>query len=101
MTTGRSYNMYFSYGHESGLEFHETAEQAKARAEEEFGYDQDEAPDGWHDEVEHTFWGEVRQKVVETGRRPTRPEDTVSYDEVVEYALKDVDAVLTKPGEAR
>ncbi len=79
--------MYFSYDHEDGIGFHETAEEAKARALKSFGYDEDAAPDGWNEEVENICWGEVRQKVTETARRKADP--GAGYDEHVEYALLD------------
>ena len=49
--------MWFSYDHEDGVAFHDTAEQARAAAERAFGFDQDEAPDGWHEEVATICWG--------------------------------------------
>ena len=82
--------MWFSYDHEDGVSFHDTPEQAKAAAERAFGFDQDEAPDGWHEEVATICWGEVRGRVAETSRRPTTPEDGIDCAEFVEYSLVDV-----------
>lgn len=79
--------MWFSYDHENGISFHCTEEQAKEAAESAFGYDKDEAPDGWHEEVATTCWGVVRGRVEETSRRPTTPEDGIDCAEFVEYTL--------------
>lgn len=81
--------MFFSYDHEDGIEFHETAEEAKARAEKALDMDRDEAAEGWSEEVTQICWGEVRGRVVETERRPVTPEDNLDCDEVVDYAMQD------------
>ena len=81
--------MYFSYDHEDGIEFHETAEAAKARAEKALEMDRDIAPDGWPENVDDSCWGEVRGKVVETMRRPKNECDCCDCDEIVEYELID------------
>lgn len=79
--------MFFSYDHENGIEFHETAEAAKARAEENFQYDQDAAPDGWHEEVDSICWGKVSERVVETDRHP---DPSGEFEELISYELKPI-----------
>ena len=81
--------MFFSYDHEDGIEFHETAEEAKARAEKALDMDRDVAEDGWDDNVTDICWGEVKGRVVETMRHPTTPEDNTDCDEWVDYAMQD------------
>ena len=81
--------MFFSYDHEDGIEFHETAEEAKARAEKALDMDRDVAEDGWDDNVTDICWGEVKGRVVETMRRPTTPEDNTDCEEWVDYAMQD------------
>jgi hypothetical protein len=81
--------MFFSYDHEDGIEFHETAEEAKARAEKALDMDRDFAEDGWDDNVTDICWGEVKGRVVETMRRPTTPEDNTDCEEWVDYAMQD------------
>ena len=82
--------MYFSYDHEDGIEFHETAASAKARAEAALDGDRDYADEGWHEEVESICWGEIKGRVTETLRRPVDPErdGNVGFDEYVDYAVK-------------
>jgi hypothetical protein len=79
---------FFSYDHEDGIAFHETAEEAKARAEKCFQYDIDDAPEGWHEEVENICWGTVNQKITETSRK--KAEGGKGYDEEVDYKLLNV-----------
>jgi len=81
--------MYFSYDNEDGIKFHDTAEEAKHRAEAALEANRDYASEGWEDTVSDICWGEVNGHVVETMRRPTTPEDDVDYDEFVDYALLD------------
>lgn len=84
---------YFSYSAEEGFELHETAEEAKKSAEDMLGFDRAEArSDGWGDYVDDTCWGEVRQQVVETMRRPATDEDGLGapYDIILDYDLVDV-----------
>jgi hypothetical protein len=83
--------MFFSYDHEDGIEFHDTAEQAKARAEAALDGDRDYADDGWNEEVIWICWGEVKQRVCETSRRKVEPEEGKDYEEEVDYGLRDTD----------
>lgn len=61
---------FWSYSDASGFERHETAEQARAAAEQALDWHRDESSDGWaeEDEVTRTCWGEIREAVVETAR---------------------------------
>ena len=89
--------MFFSYDHEDGIEFHDTAEQAKARAESALDGDRDYADDGWTEEVIWICWGEVKQRVCETSRRKVEPEEGKDYEEEVDYGLRDTDNAHALP----
>ncbi len=82
--------MFFSFDTEDGIEFHKTAEEAKAKAEKNLDLCRDYADDGWDENVQDICWGEVRGRVTETERRPCTPEDCMDCDEIVDYALLDL-----------
>lgn len=84
---------YFSYCPEDGIELHETAEQAAEAAQYYLDQEREEACEGWADNVDQICWGELKQRVVETMRRPRTDEDTFissDCDTVVDYDLIDV-----------
>jgi len=79
--------MFFSYDPENGIEFHETEEQAKKRAQAALDSEQDTAmDDGWGDQVDEICWGVVGQKVVETSREPAPDES--EFAEIITYELR-------------
>ena len=85
---------FFSYDHENGPEFHSTAKEAKKRADEALDNDREYAYEGWAEEVEQICWGKILGQVVETERRPVKPEDGLcGFDEYVDYQLSDTHAV--------
>lgn len=96
--------LWFSYDKEGGFLLHETAEIAKKSAEESLESYREIAPDeGWFEDVEHIYWGEVKQKVEikELLQRPPKEElDDDCYDsegrywgewnQIVDYQLIDL-----------
>lgn len=84
---------YFSYCPDEGFELHETAEQAQEAVNNALDFERGEASEGWADYVDQFCWGELKQRVVETMRRPRTDEDTfvsADYDTIVGYALVNV-----------
>ena len=75
---------FFSYSPDLGIEWHDTAEAAKASADEELKqYRKDAKFDGeWPAEVEDIRWGEVKERTAEV------PHDEGGCD----YTLKAVEA---------
>jgi hypothetical protein len=85
---------YFSYDPTGyGFELHETREEAKKAANDALDYEKREAVfGGWDDNVTKICWGELKQWVVITARRPRIDEDSFissDCDEVVEYGLSE------------
>lgn len=77
----------------AGLEFHETAEAARAAAQEALDGERDHADEGWSEEVNDICWGEIVQCAVETSRRPFDPDKDAptcpgTFDEFVDYGLE-------------
>lgn len=71
-----------------GFDFHDSAEEAKAKAEESLQYFADEAAsDGWSDEVERICWGEVKEVVTEVSRKKA-PKGS-KFDVIIDYKLRD------------
>ena len=86
---------FFSYDPNDRVRFHATAEEAKAEAQHAFDMYRDEAGDGWDESVGDVCWGEVKEQVQETFRRPYDHEqdshiDPTLCDEVVDYDLKPI-----------
>jgi len=79
------------------ITYHKTAEEAKAKAEEELQWCRDEAIDGWPDETIWIHWGEIKQVVVETRRLDKEGcekegiEFRDNWDCYVEYDLVDTE----------
>lgn len=69
-----------------GFDIFKTAEEAKAAAEKALDDERAEADEGWNEEVERIYWGEIKGHVVEIERRPAEP--GMPFDEIVDYALK-------------
>jgi len=82
---------FFSYDPNDRIRFHDTAEEAKAEAESALDAYRDEAPEGWDENTDEVCWGEVKEQVQETMRRPYDPERDHDIDgdctEVIDYAL--------------
>jgi len=78
--------MYYSYDPEDGIAFHETAEEAKARAEKALEDAEFHAADSdwsWNENEEEISWGEVRGKV----RYNDRPLDEEEKKENPEWSF--------------
>jgi hypothetical protein len=82
---------FFSYDPDNGFETHQTLEQAKSAAGKCLGSYRDDAHEGWADEVTGICWGEIKQIIAETERRPRTDEDNCDpdLDEFVDYKLVD------------
>jgi len=83
-------NKFFMFDPLGGIKFFGTAEAARIAAEEVLELFRDESAEGWSDEVTEVCWGEVRQQVEETSRRPACAEYPAVLDEIVDYGFKDV-----------
>lgn len=87
--------MYYSYDPESGIEFHATAEEAKARAQRALDAAEFHAADSdwsWTENEGEISWGEVRGKVSVDDRPPTAEEkaDNPEWEFVRRLSLDDV-----------
>jgi len=73
---------------QDGPEFFDTAEEAKARAEEILEDYKERSSDGWDEEVEDLHWGEyvVREEATQTVCEPA-PEGS-QFDEIWDYELR-------------
>jgi hypothetical protein len=86
--------MYFSIDPDGYVEFHQTVEEAKKRAEGDLEHCQDcAATDGWHEDVTNICWGEVKQRVVLESSTPT---PGGRFDSIDEYVLVDVPPSLPR-----
>ena len=86
-------DMWFSVDSCDDVEFHETEDEARNRAQSSLDVERDNASDGWYDGVTNIAWGEVRGRIKETLRRPYDPDEdsfVTSCDEIVDYALVDI-----------
>jgi hypothetical protein len=75
--------MFYSYVPDDGIEFHDTADEAKARAEKALEDAEFHAADSdwqWCDNEEEISWGEVRGKVSYNDRELT-PEEKAENPE--------------------
>lgn len=80
--------MYYSYDYEDGIEFHDTAEAAKARAESALDDARDHACDsGWNEEEWQISWGKVMGVARETERKKA-PDDS-EFEEIVDFQIID------------
>lgn len=91
--TVRPPDRFFSYCPECGFDTHPTAETATLAAEDHLEHYRDKAGDGWSEDVTGICWGEIKQEVVETERRPRTDEDNCDpeFDEIVDFGLVDAD----------
>lgn len=74
---------YYSYDPESGIEFHDTAEEAKDRAQKALDDAEFQAADSdwnWSDNEHEISWGEVRESV-QMHKRDMTPEEQVEHPE--------------------
>ena len=82
---------FFSYCPDCGFETHTTSEEARDSADAHLDHFRDYACDGWNDDVTQICWGEIRETVDETERRPYNPETDYMIDPececVVDYGL--------------
>ena len=85
--------LFFSYdsGENRPFTLHDTEEEARDATKESFQCYQDEAYEGWSDDVTEVCWGEVRQAVVEISSCYVTKEDPRDWDEIVDYALKNIE----------
>lgn len=87
---------YFSYHVEHGFLLHETEEEARDTAKDYLDAEREEAYAGWSDEVSSICWGELKQYIAETLRRPVTEEDSFldsGIDEVVDYGLVNIEGI--------
>ena len=88
---------FFSYDPNDRIRFHDTSEEAQAEAQHAFDLYEQDASEGWDENVDEVCWGEIKGTVQMTSRRPYDPEqdshlDPAEVDEVVNYALLPVPA---------
>lgn len=76
---------YFSYDPETGMEFFNTADEAKASAKNALS--QFDGSDGWPENMEDICWGEVKQSVTMTNKR--NAETGSDFDYLCDYELRD------------
>ena len=84
--------MFFSYDPLDCFQRHETAEEAEAACRYAADEHRDIASDeGWPEEAGDVCWGEIRQRLTETSRRPVDPNNDfvspIEFDEIVEMDL--------------
>ncbi len=87
--------MYYSYDPEDGIRFHDTAEEAKSRAEKALDDAQFHAADSdwaWNDNEDEISWGEVRGKVSYNDRPLTADEkkENPEWDHIRNPTLDDI-----------
>lgn len=87
--------MFYSYDPEDGIEFHDTAEEAKARAERALADAEFSAADSdwnWQENEDQISWGEVRGKVFVHDRdlTPEEKELNPEWESIREIGLEDV-----------
>ena len=88
--------MHFSYDFEDGIEFHETAEEARTRAAFVLDDAMTHAADSGLNEMEHQIcWGKVSERAVET-ERIKAPEDS-EFDELINFQLRDPSNANSQP----
>ena len=86
--------MYYSYSPEEGIQFHDTADQAKSRAEQAIEAACDVVADGfaWADNEHEICWGSVTEITAVTDRSPTGAEkaDNPDVDVIRKLCLEPV-----------
>lgn len=70
-----------------GVQFFDTADEARACAEKALEDYRDCADEGWDETVTSICWGRVCGGIVETERRPCEPGE-YEFDEWVDYGLR-------------
>jgi hypothetical protein len=83
---------WFSYDPETGIEFHETEEEAKRLAEECLDEHRNNAVDGWSEDVYQLCWGEIKESTDRVSCKPA-PEDS-EFDEMWEFELRPLEQKL-------
>lgn len=80
---------FFSYSPDSGLEEHDSAEEAIEVARIEIGCYRDNACDGWAEEVEQVVWGVILQRATMTDLRSVNEDDNCAEwaEEWCDYTL--------------
>ena len=81
---------YFAFSPDTGFELYETAEKAKAAAQESIDQYAADAVDGWSEEVESVYWGEIKQESVMMNQRPSEPGSDVDF--ICDYGLTDIES---------
>lgn len=87
--------MHYSYDPEDGIRFHDTAEEAKSRAEKALDDAEFSAADSdwnWGENEDEISWGEVRQRVVVTDRdlTPEEKAENPNFAFIRSHSLDDV-----------
>ncbi len=77
---------FFSYAPDVGFTLHKTAEEARIEAVVALNYERElvAAEESWSDEVTMICWGQVREQVRLTERKPS---DDPRFDELLDYGL--------------
>lgn len=81
---------FFMFDPENGFTTYKTAEEAKVAAEDSIHWYRGDACDGWPDEVEHVYWGEIKQHSQQCGLRPRDDQDKSKGDMICDYQLSDI-----------
>lgn len=92
---------FFAYDPQGdGFTFHTTLESARDAAQSALDHEQDNACDGWSEDVEAIAFGRILGQVVETDRKPwnehlreqgEEPLENPPFDEFVDYKMKEHD----------
>jgi hypothetical protein len=82
-----SMKRFFAYDpNGGGIEFFDTAKEAKEYAHNAFDEEQSVGADsGWNEDVTRLCWGEIKEVVVEVGRRK---DASGKFDVIIDYALR-------------
>lgn len=83
---------FYSYDPEHGFETHETEKEARDEAEATLEHYADQAPEGWHENVDDIEWGQMTRlgECIQTNTRDA--EEGSGLDYLCDYTLKTVAA---------
>lgn len=70
---------FFSFNTSDDLEIHDTADAARAKAQEAIDLYREDAAEGWDEDVSRVCWGEVLEEAVEIPPKNTRSFEGVDY----------------------
>ena len=87
---------YFVNCSEMGFETFKTEEEAKEEANNRISLEQDNASEGWHDNVETIVWGKIHQETEMYNERTKEEAEaegicvSLDCDTVCDYRLRDI-----------